>query len=365
MCRRISFPGHSIVAGGDDKARTKTAGLPVVLRDMMTGDAAEVIVVGGGPAGAGCAAELVRAGMDVLVLDRDVFPRAKLCAGWVTPKTMRTIEQITEQSVPGLTELDRLVFHLYGLRIPLPVKQYAVRRTEFDHWLLRESGARFRQHTVRKIEMVNEQYVLDGMYQCKWLVGAGGTRCPVYTHFFRDRRKRNRKNAIAAIEVEYSIDCRNTHCHLWFFDGGLPGYAWYLPKADGWLNIGIGGKLARLKREGRTIRRYWDRFVQKLLDEAWIERLPPEPGTTVYHLRTSGPVQRDRSFIAGDAAGLATLDMGEGISAAMESGIQVARSIISDGTGSPGGVSRFSLPGILFSRLSKAPYSRSPIDPDE
>jgi flavin-dependent dehydrogenase len=30
-------------------------------------------------------------------------------------------------------------------------------------------------------------------------------------------------------------------CHLWFFEDGLPGYAWYVPKADGYLNVGIGG----------------------------------------------------------------------------------------------------------------------------
>lgn len=330
----------------------------------MAVDSAEVIIVGGGPAGSSCAAELQRAGMDVLVVDRETFPRPKLCAGWITPKALRTVARITEQPIQGLTELDRLVYHVYGLRLPVPVKQYAVRRTEFDHWLLKASGVRVVQHTVKKIEAAGDHYVLDGVYRCKWLVGAGGTGCPVYRHFFHDLRKRKREKVIAAMEVEYRTDCSDSRCHLWFFEDGLPGYAWYLPKSGGWLNIGIGGKLERLKREGRTIRWYWDRFIHKRLNEGWIEKSPPEPGTTVYHLRTAGPVRWDRAFVAGDAAGLATLDMGEGISAAMESGVQVAGCMLRHDFHHFRSIPRFSLPGILFSRLSRPDQQTGLIDRD-
>lgn len=52
---------------------------------------AEVVVVGGGPAGAGTAWALARNGVDVLVLDRERFPRGKPCAEYVNPKAMRII----------------------------------------------------------------------------------------------------------------------------------------------------------------------------------------------------------------------------------------------------------------------------------
>lgn len=48
---------------------------------------AEVIVVGGGPAGSATAALLARAGRDVLLLDREVFPRDKACAEYLSPAT--------------------------------------------------------------------------------------------------------------------------------------------------------------------------------------------------------------------------------------------------------------------------------------
>ncbi len=325
---------------------------------------ADAIIVGGGPAGSSCAAMLNRAGMNVLILDRETFPRRKLCAGWITPGVLKTLKQITDQPVPGLTELDRLVFHVYGLRMPLPVRQFAVRRIEFDHWIFRESGTPMIQHTVRNIRLEHDFFVLDGNYRCKWLIGAGGSRCPVYQQFFRDIRKRDHRKAIAAMEVEYQADCLDPNGHLWFFRDGIPGYAWYLPKVGGWLNIGIGGKLTKLKREGQTIRQYWDRFIQRLMDMKWIEQLPPEPGTTVYHLRTPGPFRSGKALVIGDAAGLATLDMGEGISAAIASGIQAARSILQDDARHFRSISRFSLPGILMSRFSRSGYQEMHGDPD-
>src|ERR1700740_1075361 len=48
----------------------------------------DVVVVGGGPAGSSCARALHDAGLDVIVLDRAVFPRDKVCAGWITPQVI-------------------------------------------------------------------------------------------------------------------------------------------------------------------------------------------------------------------------------------------------------------------------------------
>ncbi|MBA4369470.1 MAG: NAD(P)/FAD-dependent oxidoreductase, partial [Desulfobacterium sp.] len=45
----------------------------------------DVIIVGGGPAGSTCASELVKAGKKTLVIDKDKFPRDKMCAGWISP----------------------------------------------------------------------------------------------------------------------------------------------------------------------------------------------------------------------------------------------------------------------------------------
>src|SRR5437868_2359777 len=53
---------------------------------------AQVLVVGGGPAGASTAWHLARAGVDVLVLDRARFPRDKTCAECLSPETARLLD---------------------------------------------------------------------------------------------------------------------------------------------------------------------------------------------------------------------------------------------------------------------------------
>jgi flavin-dependent dehydrogenase len=53
---------------------------------------AEVIVVGGGPAGAATAWRLARGGRDVLLLDRAAFPRSKPCAEYISPEACRILD---------------------------------------------------------------------------------------------------------------------------------------------------------------------------------------------------------------------------------------------------------------------------------
>jgi len=55
---------------------------------------AEVIVVGGGPAGSATAWALARAGVDVLLLDRARFPRDKVCAEYLSPQASRILHDM-------------------------------------------------------------------------------------------------------------------------------------------------------------------------------------------------------------------------------------------------------------------------------
>src|SRR5262249_46579538 len=52
----------------------------------------DVIVVGGGPGGSTTAWRLARVGLRTLLLDAAVFPRVKVCAGWVTPEALADVE---------------------------------------------------------------------------------------------------------------------------------------------------------------------------------------------------------------------------------------------------------------------------------
>jgi menaquinone-9 beta-reductase len=290
----------------------------------------EVLIVGGGPAGSTAAWKLRRAGADVLVLDRERFPRLKLCAGWITPEVVRDLEIDLSAYPHRLLTFPRLRLHFGRLQVPLACVQHSIRRFEFDAWLLERSGAPVEQHTVRHIAAAAGGYTIDGAYRCRYLIGAAGTRCPVYRELFRELNPRAGELQIVTLEHEIQYDWQDSDCHLWFFAHGLPGYSWYVPKERGWLNVGIGAIAGRMKRRGLDIREQWAHLAA-MLDGSLAPGAHYDPDGYSYYLRGRvDVVRRDNAFITGDAAGLATRDLGEGIGPAIRSGLLAAEAILAD-----------------------------------
>jgi menaquinone-9 beta-reductase len=318
----------------------------------------DVIVVGGGPAGASAAKRLQANGADVLVLDKESFPRLKLCAGWITPQVVSDVELDPDSYPHGFLQFRRLHFHLKGLHLPVPCVQHSIRRFEFDQWLLEQSRAAVETHTVKDIRRDGDGYVIDQQYRCRFLIGAGGTSCPVHRAFFRAALPRVRALQTVTLELEFPYPWKDPDCHLWFFEQGLPGYSWYVPKAHGWLNVGVGGMAQRLKQRDEDIWLHWRRFATGLESRFGV-RLPQQPTGYSYYLR--GPLDRVRegnAFLAGDAAGLATRDLCEGIGPAIRSGLRAADAILRGGDYALTDVTGASLGGGWVSRLVDWGFTR-------
>jgi flavin-dependent dehydrogenase len=319
----------------------------------------DVLIVGGGPAGSSAARRLQEAGVDVLVLDKERFPRLKLCAGWITPDVVRDLDMNIESYPHRFLTFDKLHIHVKGLHLKVPCVQHSIRRFEFDAWLLEQSGAPVVEHTVRNIRREAGGYVIDEAFRARFLIGAGGTRCPVYRTFFKDQNPREVELQTVTLEHEIEYDWRDPDCHLWFFDNGLPGYSWYVPKEDGWLNVGIGGMAERIKRSDRDIKQHWSLFTG-MLGRKLASGAQYEPTGYSYFLRGKVAVPRvEDAFITGDAAGLATRDMCEGIGPAIRSGFRAADAILDTRkTYSLEDVTGASLGGGLASRMLDWAFTR-------
>lgn len=314
----------------------------------------DAVVVGGGPAGSTCAWKLRDAGLDVIVLDRAAFPRTKLCAGWVTPEALADLELEPGDYPLSFMTFDELHVHWSLLTRKLRSPQHSIRRYEFDDFLLRRSGARVHEHEVRDIESIGGDYVVDGAFRCKYLVGAGGTACPVYRTLFRDRNPRSSVLQTATLEQEFAYDWKDAACHLWFFDEGLPGYAWYVPKANGYINIGLGAMAEKLRSGRRHLRDYWRGFVGKLKSAGLVDYDDYRPKGYSYYLHGDVDVVSDRNaYIVGDAVGLATRDMCEGIGPAVKSGLLAAEAIINDADYRLTGIGTFSGSGLASKILER------------
>lgn len=326
----------------------------------------ETIIVGGGPAGSTCARHLVAHGRDVLVLDKARFPRMKLCAGWITAKVMHDLDITADEFPHSVLELD-IRTHFFGLPFalrwfPTPGPNFSIRRVEFDAWLLSRSGAEVIEHDVRSIRRDGEHFIIDDAYTCRYLIGAGGTMCPVRRALFPEGRMKSRQ--IVTIEKEFEYPARAESCDLYFFRRGLVGYAWMVPKGNGYVNIGLGGKAKYFRSSGTSIHDHFRTFIgdlvrEKRLDAATAGTLQAT-GHPYFLFTRGGEVKRDNCFLIGDSAGLASIDLGEGIGPAVESGLMAAREILGTGAYRKENVSIFSLTGLARWLVRRADHRHVP-----
>ncbi len=248
----------------------------------------------------------------------------------------------------GITHYSHFDVAIGWLKFRMRTDQYAIRRIEFDHWLAQQSGAPILWHEVRSIVRTADGYVIDGEYYARYLVGGGGSYCPVYRHLFRDTPNRAAKRLIIAQEEEFYYSHREESCRLWFFQDHLPGYAWYVPKANNVVNVGVGGSAGRLNANGDNLKRHWRLLVQKLARMGLVSGHDYQPAAHSYYLRQKKTcVQRQCAYLIGDAAGLATYDMGEGIAPAIQSGLLAADAILHGSDYSLDSIGRYSFPSLL------------------
>ncbi|MEZ5320222.1 MAG: NAD(P)/FAD-dependent oxidoreductase [Vicinamibacterales bacterium] len=295
---------------------------------------ADVIVVGGGPAGSTCAWRLRRAGLDVVVIDRAVFPRDKTCAGWITPAVVARLELDLEAYAAA-----RTLQAFTGFRIGLigrdtrlvdfgEVVSWGIRRCEFDRWLLDRSGARQRTgEPVKAMRREGDLWVVNEE-RAPVVVGAGGHFCPVARWLNPGARH---EVVVAAQETEFVLDAGEAARHpvapgtpALYFWPDLTGYGWCVRKGR-YVNIGVG----RLQPDSfpSAVREF-----QAFLESAGVmpAGAPRRWKGHAYLLdRTSRRRVHDAGvLIAGDAAGLARAPSGEGILPAVESGLMAAEAIL-------------------------------------
>jgi flavin-dependent dehydrogenase len=295
-------------------------------------DSCDVLIVGGGPAGASCAWGLRDSGLDVLVLDRATFPRNKLCGGWITPLVLDELAIDPQNYAPG-----HVLQPIYGLRLSAiegpqvevrhdHIVSYGIRRCEFDEYLLRRSGARIREGiAITSIESLSDGWLINGVVRARMLVGAGGHFCPVGRYL----GNKGSPAPVLAQEVEFEMAPSQAgrskisgELPELFFCRDLLGYGWVFRK-DNYLNVGLG------RTDAHEISRHMNEFVGYLRRTRSV--VTPGDGIAGHAYGLFGISQRtsmgDGVLLVGDAAGLAYAESGEGIRPAVESGLIAAHAI--------------------------------------
>ena len=268
-------------------------------------------------------------------MDKAIFPRDKVCAGWNTPQLIDELEIDVDEYRAG-----RTFQPITGFRVGLiggaahettydHAVSFGIRRCEFDHYLLQRSDARLLLGTpVASLRREGPRWVVNDSVEASMLVGAGGHFCPVARTL---NRAATPAPLIAAQEVEFAIGTNERSSFAiaaerpeLYFCRDLQGYGWCFRKQDH-LNIGFG------RLDAHALPKATAGFVDFLKAT---RRIPATASWRwrghAYHL--SGSVCRqavdEAVMLVGDAAGLAYPQSGEGIRPAIESGLIAAATIV-------------------------------------
>jgi geranylgeranyl reductase family protein len=316
---------------------TSFAQLPV---SRLTDQVWEVVVIGGGPAGAICALVLARAGHKVLVVDRAEFPRDKTCGDQLMPDSISLLEKLgllERVRAVGFTQDRFRVFSPSRIDFVVSGRFIGIRRLEFDMFLIQaavEAGVSFAQGTVVDIKpsindnaLVHAEEAAEPLRARVVVVATGASVNLADKLGLIDRRRPSAVAMRTYIESDYPLE----ESFLSYDRSLLPGYAWVCRVGENRYNVGCGMRFGT----GLTPDSLRPKMAEFMREFPLVKELT-RSGRRVAEFR-GAPLRcglagsrgfvRDNVLCAGEVIGTTFPFTGEGIGTAMQTGLLAAETI--------------------------------------
>jgi flavin-dependent dehydrogenase len=317
---------------------------------------ADVIVIGGGPAGSTAAALLAEAGHRVVLLEKSHHPRFHIGES-LLPASLPLLERLGVAS-----QIEAIGMPKHGAEFFSPLyrrwqrfdfadcwnkslyRAYEVRRSTFDAILLQRAGSLGAQVVegcrAREIEFLGEDGVAvhsqqeDGARQCwraRYLIDASGRDTVLGTLLGTKRRNRHHNSSAMYAHFRDAWRSEDPHCagdiSVFWFDHG---WFWFIPLADGVTSVGAVVWPHYMKSRAIPLQEF---FLQTIaLSPPLAKRL--EAATLVTDVEATGNYSYtcrracgDRFLLVGDAYAFIDPVFSSGVMFAMNSGLAAAEAI--------------------------------------
>ncbi len=319
----------------------------------------EVLVVGGGPAGAAAGFWLARLGHDVVVIERKKFPREKTCGDGLTPRAVKELgdmglgDQLSQfHRYEGL----RATAHGKALELKWPTHPiypqygYVVRRRELDMMVARnaqDAGAKLLEEHEAIAPIIESDCVRGAMVTNK----VDGSTIAIHAQYviIADGANSRFGRAIGTSREKswpYGTAIRTywkspRHDEPWIESAldvkdrngkSMPGYGWIFPVGDGTINIGVGLLSTFKNFKDVNTSHLLDSYAYMVADRWEIDPTQPECKATSGKIPMGGsvgPKVGNTHIVIGDAAGSVNPFNGEGIDYAYETA-HIAADVLHD-----------------------------------
>ena len=244
----------------------------------------DVIVVGGGPAGSAAACYAADEGLKVLLLEKDNYPRDKVCGDAVGGKALKHLEELkildTLEKSPHFI-FDSVIFsNTREEKVKVEIKDseakgYVYPRLNFDWIMFNEAKSRvenkggfviqnFRVNSLLIDDKDNERIIgIKGKneigekeFYAPITIGAGGVNCPVAKTIITEINDEEfiEKEHWSSSFRQYWKNVENVNydkgaIEFHYVDGVIPGYFWIFPVGKNTCNVGLGITLKDLKNK--------------------------------------------------------------------------------------------------------------------
>lgn len=319
------------------------------------------IIVGAGPAGSATSIFLSKAGIAHVIIDKEVFPRDKVCGDGCSGKTALVLKRANPAWVDEIMDAPDSYLPSFGITFVAPngkpldipftkdrkpetkAPGFTVPRLIFDNYLFQKldnqyatifQGARITNitHANGKVTILLSHGENEYEIEAPVIVGADGDKSLVRKTFLN---KSNTAKSYAVGLRAYYEGVADLHkdnfIELHFLPEVLPGYFWIFPLPNGTANVGVGilSEVVRSKninlREQMLAAIETNPAISHRFANAKLQGKIQGWGLPLAMERE--PISGDNFILTGDAASLIDPFSGEGIGNALYSGMLAADAI--------------------------------------